>query len=258
MTVLAAVLAATAVYLFFLFRSYRHRFYLVTARDQHYRIPTCTLEDFDARFRPGPFGPTPDAEIVFIGGAEKVRAGVTDREAWILGVLARDAHLLFEFGTATGKTAYLLARNAPADACVITLTLPPEGRTLYQHAKGDRESARRVALEESSFNSFYYTGTPAESKVTQLYGDSKTLDIAAWRGRCDLVFVDGAHAYSYVINDSRLALQLVAPGGVILWHDYKRRRGPTRDVMRALEELAREVPLVRLAGTHLVGYRARV
>jgi hypothetical protein len=50
---------------------------------------------------------------------------------------------------------------------------------------------------------------------------------------------------------------MVQPGGLVLWHDY---RGPRRagGVFRALNELARERPLVRLEGTSLVAYRAPV
>jgi hypothetical protein len=46
----------------------------------------------------------------------------------------------------------------------------------------------------------------------------------------------------------------VAPGGLVLWHDYA---GPRHapGVYRALNELARRLPLVRLEGTTLVAYR---
>ena len=67
-------------------------------------------------------------------------------------------------------------------------------------------------------------------------------------------FVDGSHAYSYVVSDSRKALRMCAPGGLILWHDY---RGPrrARGVFRGLNELARDLPLVHVAGTSFVAYR---
>ena len=39
----------------------------------------------------------------------------------------------------------------------------------------------------------------------------------------DFVFVDASHAYEYVLNDSRIALNLLRQGkGIILWHDYNR------------------------------------
>ena len=93
-----------------------------------------------------------------------------------------------------------------------------------------------------------------EHKVEQLFGDSKELDTTPWAGQCDLVFVDGSHAYSYVMSDSAKALDLVRPGGLVLWHDYA---GPLHSpgVYRALNELAQRLPIVRIAGTSLAAYR---
>ena len=36
----------------------------------------------------------------------------------------------------------------------------------------------------------------------------------------DFIFIDGDHSYYGVLQDSRLALDLIRPGGVIVWHDY--------------------------------------
>jgi hypothetical protein len=89
-----------------------------------------------------------------------------------------------------------------------------------------------------------------------LFGDSKAFDESRYQGECDLVFVDGSHAFSYVMNDSRKALRMVRSGGLVLWHDYRDvRAGETRGVFEALNELSRELPLVRIRGTSLVAYR---
>lgn len=255
MSVVAVVCAALAIYFFGLFVSYRRRFYLATGRDQGLKIPTVALPEFHERFRLTDAGPTIEAEVTFIGGGDLVPAGTTDREAWILSVLSKDAKTLFEFGTATGKTAYLMARNAPPDARVITLTLPPDGHDLYLHEEGDAAVARDIALEETALQDFLYRGTDVEGKIQQLYGDSKRFDHRPYRGLCDLVFVDGAHAYSYVMNDSMKAFDMLSPTGTIVWHDYKKRSGAPREVVRALDEIARARPLKRLAGTHMVAYR---
>ena len=37
----------------------------------------------------------------------------------------------------------------------------------------------------------------------------------------DLIFVDGSHRFEDVVEDSRLALVLLAPGGIVVWHDYR-------------------------------------
>ena len=220
---------------------------------RRYPIPKVALDAFDPRFRAGEFGPTRDAEVAFIGrGTMIVPGGTTDTESWVLAVLARGAHSLFEFGTCTGKTAYLWARNAAPDAVIATLTLPPDQLAAYQADSRDDPGATADARDESRFTRFLYTGTEVEPRIRQLFGDSKTFDESPWSGRCDVVFVDGSHAYSYVKNDAAKALRMVRPGGVVLWHDYAHWN---RGVYRALNELAREVPLVHLAGTSLVGHR---
>jgi hypothetical protein len=218
-------------------------------------IRAVSLADFDERFRPGEFGPSLDTQVQFVGrGVLEVPGGTSDTEAWVLSVLSKRADLMFEFGTCTGKTAYLWAVNSPPTARVVTLTLAPEGRETYKTDAGDDARDTAAALSESAFTRFLYTGTPAAGKVEQLFADSKSVDVERWREQCDLVFVDGSHAYSYVLSDSEKALRLVRPGGIVLWHDYL---GPKHSpgVYRALNELARRLPLVRLQGTSFVAYR---
>jgi hypothetical protein len=232
-------------------RAERHQRGLLT----RWPIRTVKLHEFDPVFTPGPYGPGVHTEVAFIGrGNLHVPGGTSDSEAWVLAVLAKNARALFEIGTATGKTAYLWARNAPPDAEIVTITLAPEQLAGYTREKGDRGKDVRTAHTETAFTRFLYTNTPAETRITQLFGDSKELDETPYAGRFDLVFVDGSHAYSYVKSDSRKALRMCAPGGIILWHDYRgsRRSG---GVFRALNELARELPLAHLAGTAFVAYR---
>ena len=212
-------------------------------------------EEIDPVFRPDRFGPGRNTEVRFLGrGPYVVDGGTSDAEAWILAVLARRASCLFEFGTCTGKTAYLWARNSPPDARIVTLTLAPEDRDAQ--TAGATDDARDVAyaVRESHYSAFIYTDTDVAHKVEQLFGDSKTFDTTPWAGRCDVVFVDGSHAYSYVVSDSVKALELVRPGGLVLWHDYA-GPGHSPGVYRALNELATRLPLVRIKGTALAAYR---
>jgi len=218
-------------------------------------IPRVPPEAVDSVLRPGPFGPTRETEVAFIGrGPYVVDGGTSDAEAWILAVLAKRARRMFEFGTCTGKTAYLWARNSPADARVITVTLAPDHLDDYKQEAADDPVDVQFALKESSHTEFLYSDSPVASKVEQLFADSKALDVSPWAGSCDLVFVDGSHAYSYVVSDSAKALELVAPGGLVLWHDYAGPRHAA-GVYRALNELSERLPLVRIEGTTLVAYR---
>lgn len=219
-------------------------------------IRTQPLDAFDPVFRTDEFGPTTAALVTFLGrGALNVPGGVSDTESWVLSALAKQAHRIFEFGTCTGKTTMHFALNAPDDAHITTLTLAPEQVEAYARTSGDDAGLSRVAVRESAFTRFIYSPLDAARKITQLFADSKQFDEAPYRAQMDLVFVDGSHALSYVLSDSAKALAMVAPGGIVLWHDY---RGPydTKDVYRGLNQLARSHPLVHLEGTSLVAYRA--
>jgi predicted O-methyltransferase YrrM len=251
--IVAAVAALTFAALWL---QYRGRLYDLLGRDGRAPIPVVALDEFDDAFRQGPLGPTLAAEVAFIGTGRGVPGGTSDREAWVLAVLARSRRTFFEFGTATGKTTYLLARNSPAEAQVVTITLAPDEHGAYSTATGDASDAVRKAIAESQFTSFLYTDTPVERKVVQLFGDSKTLDTSAWRGHFDLIFIDGSHAHSYIMSDTAKALEMLAPGGIIIWHDYRPYRRSMRDVYRALNELRTRLPLVRLRETSMVAYRS--
>jgi predicted O-methyltransferase YrrM len=214
------------------------------------RVP---VEELNARFRPDELGPTRAAEVTYVGrGTIRVPGGTSDAEAWILAVLAKDAPELFEFGTCTGKTAYLWARNQPPGGMVTTLSLAPHQAGDSQAVAGDDPIALTYAREESRFARFLYSGTEAEGRIVQLFGDSKQFDERPFAARCDVVFVDGSHAYSYVVSDSTKALTMVRPGGLILWHDYSPE---CPGVFRALNQLARRLPLVHIEGTTLVAHR---
>jgi hypothetical protein len=59
------------------------------------------------------------------------------------------------------------------------------------------------------------------TRVCQIYSDSRAWDTRNYPpGFFDTVFIDGGHAQDIVANDSTLAIELVRPGGVVMWHDY--------------------------------------
>lgn len=218
-------------------------------------IPVQALDQFHSAFQSHPLlGPGQAAQVQFIGkGDLNVLGGTSDAEAWILAVLAKTANTFFEFGTCTGKTTYLWACNSSAKAKIYTLTLR-ESQEGYQAESGDSKGAEQSARTES-IAQFLYSGTLEEQKIVQLYGDSKALNEAPYLQQMDLIFIDGSHAYSYIKSDTEKALRMLAPGGIILWHDYRPYQKEVADVRRYLEELARSISLVHLQGTSLVAYR---
>jgi predicted O-methyltransferase YrrM len=219
-------------------------------------IGECSFEDLDDAFKPGPFGLTQAAEVRFVcKGSQIVTGAAKDIEVWVLSVLAKKAKRIFEFGTCTGRTTYHLARNSSDDARVTTLTLAPEGRQGYSVEEGDDPMAINCALKESEYLSFFYSGTEVEGKIEQLFADSKSFDETPYIGSCDLIFVDGSHAYSYVKSDSEKALRMLKPGGIMLWHDYHMVRSVLPGVYDALNELSAQYPLKHVRGTSFVMYR---
>lgn len=262
MSLLAAVaLGGALTTAFFLYQFLRYRSWWLRDTGRLHGpgpIPRVKLEEFVPRLARTDLGPTRASEVCLVGAGDGAPGGTSDTEAIILSVLAKDAHVLFEFGTATGRTAYAWALNSPPDAQVTTLTLAPDQVSAYQPAPGDVEGARGHAVRESAFTQFLYSGTAVASKITQLYGDSKAFDEQPYVGRCDLIFVDGSHARSYVRSDTEKALRMLRPGGAVIWHDY---RPPPHHpelvgVYEFLNELRGSLPLVRLGDTSLVAYRA--
>lgn len=218
-------------------------------------LPVTSLPELDPIFTPDRFGPTTATEVRFIGrGSIEVPGGTSDAEAWILATLALRAHTFFEFGTCTGKTSYLWARNAPDGAQVVTLTLAPDQHDAISTTAEDSKRDVRFARNESAFTEFLYTGTDVADRITQLFADSKQFDDTPYHDFADVVFVDGSHAHSYVVADSAKAMRIVKPGGLVLWHDY---RGPdhTVGVYQVLNELARTHALRHVRGTSLVAWR---
>jgi hypothetical protein len=57
------------------------------------------------------------------------------------------------------------------------------------------------------------------------------------------------------MSDTEKALKMIAPGGIILWHDY---RGPrqTQDVFKALNLLSKKMKLFHIKETSLVAFKA--
>lgn len=81
-------------------------------------------------------------------------------------------------------------------------------------------------------------------------GGSKNLN-ATDLTRCEAVFIDGDHSREGVLNDTVLALQVLRPGGIVIWHDYHDLG--TVDVREVLhEKKAAGWPLQHVAGTWLV------
>lgn len=75
-----------------------------------------------------------------------------------------------------------------------------------------------------------YRGHPLESKIHQVYGDSAKINFQDLGGPFDIAFIDGCHAYEYVVSDTKNVIPVVRPGGLLIWHDYCNHEGVARGV----------------------------
>jgi predicted O-methyltransferase YrrM len=147
----------------------------------------------------------------------KTHASISQLEFVALILLLKRARskTIFEFGTFKGVSITQLALNLADDSEVYTLDLPDE--QLNTKFATDPEDAA-IAIESGKGSL-----VPAElrSRIRFLYHDSATFDDTPFSGRMDFVFVDGAHNFDYVKNDSEKAWRMLRGGGIVAWHDCR-------------------------------------
>jgi hypothetical protein len=168
-------------------------------------------------------------------------------EAYILSLITAflGPRRIFEIGTASGQGTLLMARQAP-QARIDTLDLGAAAPSLGTQA-GEPPWADLDAIGEA------FRGTEHAPRITQHLGDSARFDFSQFRGQIDLVFIDGAHTQEYVRVDSRNALSVLAPGGVVIWDDCNYL---CPGVAKVLLELRREgLPIYRVLGTRFAVLR---
>lgn len=172
------------------------------------------------------------------------RLSVNAAEALALAAIVRFLRpsRILEIGTAHGNTTLNLAANAPEDARVVTLDLPPDAARDAQ-ATVPREMRNAVGGEAGR----QFATHPLRTRIEQRFGDSFRLDWNELPGPFDLVYIDGCHHYPYVRRDSVNALAHLRSGGLIVWHDY----GMIEDVSRAADELSDRIDVSVVRGTRL-------
>ena len=155
---------------------------------------------------------------------------------------ALDAHRIFEIGTFTGVTALTLAMNLPA-LTIDTLDLPTGDLPALDFAQDDK------GYLPSQLRRRVFEGKPEAGRITQHESDSAQFDFSALGKTFDLVYVDGAHSYDYVMNDTRAAFKIVSGSvGAIVWDDYS---PGWYDIVRYLNERT-DLELYRVPNTRLV------
>jgi predicted O-methyltransferase YrrM len=132
---------------------------------------------------------------------------------------------VLEIGSWEGRSAlfFLNYLHAAKIVCVDTFAGAIEHRTwpFWQRITQLRGIEKR----------FDYNLAPFANRVEKRKEDSLiALGKLGLEGRrFDLVYVDGSHLAIDVYRDGALAWQLVAPGGIVIFDDYRRTRGPAAD-----------------------------
>ena len=143
-----------------------------------------------------------------------------------------------------------------------------EGRALWELARGRRalelgrfHGRSTIALAQSSAEVVSVDVAEPElaARWLERFGvaDRATLHRGAFAaivprlGEFDLVFVDGAHDAASVRSDVELALPVLAPGGLLVCHDYPDPAWP--HVRRVVDEIAATRGLVRVRQADYLG-----
>ena len=160
--------------------------------------------------------------------------------------------VIFEIGTFDGRSGLNLLANAPLESRLWTLDLPASqlGQTAFAVETTEQKYISKAV------SGARIRGTTWQTRTTFLQGDSGNFDFIPYHGRCDIVFVDGSHAASYVRHDAETAWKLWSKTrGGILFHDYDNYNWP--GVSQVLEALAQSSgpyrELHRIRGTSLAG-----
>jgi len=189
---------------------------------------------------------TPERSIEFAA------ATVSDRLVLAALVKRYSPKRLFEIGTFRGVTAITLAANAPPDAVLFTLDLPPELDSAevanrfyaYNSSSGFHQMAAAGAARGVGQLIGLYGDDVC--KIEQLYGDAAIFDFSPYEKSIDLFFVDGCHEESAVLRDTRQAWKCLRPGGLMVWHDY-----PWDSVQNAIREADLKHEVTWVEGTNV-------
>lgn len=164
-------------------------------------------------------------------------------EVTLLAAIVRHigATNILEIGTYDGNTALNLSANAPADATITTVDLPPDwdGELALTVPRSSRNVTDRSRLGLQYRDSCY------APKIKQIFADSATLDWSTFRKPFDMAFIDGCHHYKYVRSDTNNVRKYLKAGGILVWHDY----GESADVSRVVDETSRSIPIKAVSGT---------
>ena len=179
----------------------------------------------------------------------------SDQEAWIISSLSKISKNIFEFGTCSGKTTYLMGLNSNADTKIISVTLSKNNVSDVSKKKEDNDISFRNIINESIYSKFLFSGEEVENKIKVIFQNSLEFNHQEYMGKMDLIFIDGGHTYSVVKNDSEKSFDMLSKNGIILWHDYVPGKQSAKDVVKYIHEISKNKKIFSINGTTLAYFK---
>ena len=205
------------------------------------------------------YGPKEDVIIknFCISTNNNIVGMTSDYEAWIISSLSKVSKKIFEFGTCSGKTTYLMALNSPDDAQIVSLTLNQENLDDIKIQKIDNKISFRNIINESIYNKFLFSGTEQEKKIEVIFKNSLNFNEKDYINKLDLIFIDGGHTYSIVKNDSEKSFKMLKQGGIILWHDFVPGKESAKNIVNYINHISNEREIYHIKDTSLCYYKKK-
>lgn len=134
---------------------------------------------------------------------DDIRGWLTREEGQCLASLAID-RVVLELGSYAGRSTIAMARTANLVVSV-------------DWHQGDRDTGPADTWAEMLRN---LRRERVEGKVVAVRSSIEQAGKILAPGAFTLAFIDSAHDEDSVTRDTRLAMRLVAPGGIVAWHDW--------------------------------------
>jgi predicted O-methyltransferase YrrM len=184
-----------------------------------------------------------------ISADNRIVGMTSDYEAWIIGCLSKVSKNIFEFGTCSGKTTYIMALNTSKNSKITTITLKQDNLTQLEKKKLDNKISFRNIKNESVYEKFLFSNELEEKKINVIFQNSLDFDESQYVNSMDLIFIDGGHTFSVVKNDTEKAFKMIKKDGIILWHDYILGKESSKDVVRYLNQISKKKKIYSIENT---------
>ena len=182
----------------------------------------------------------------------------SDYEAWIISSLSKISKNIFEFGTCSGKTTYLMALNSDKDTKITSLTLKPTSINSIKKNEEDNKVSFRNIKNESVYERFLFSGTDVEKKIKIIFQNSLDFNEKNLEKKMDLIFIDGGHTYTVVKNDTEKSFSMLSNKGIILWHDYAPGKKSSKDIVKYLGEISKTKNIFHIENTSICYFQNNI